>query len=277
VENSAEKLVLRVDGQNKTYAPSDLPPAVALVLAQKWLDKDAAETRLAIGAFQAMDRRADRTQAMAHFEAAATLGRQDAASQLIAELGALPPPVSKHPPAANATATTGPSGRAPLPSVAAQTKAKAEVRALFKDEHLAAADDGAKLALAEKLLARAAAEDDLPLRHALLGQSQLLAALAGDFDQAFAVIDKLDASFVIDPLDAKIDLLFEALKSVESPESNGKLASAALLVSDLAVLEDKSDQALRAVRIAGAAARKSRDAELVKQCADREKDLKSQR
>jgi hypothetical protein len=57
---SAGRLILRVEGQNKRYTLFDMPPKVAMVLAERVLRKGAPENEAFIGAFLAMDGRGDR-------------------------------------------------------------------------------------------------------------------------------------------------------------------------------------------------------------------------
>lgn len=57
---SAGRLVLRVEGQNKRYTLFDMPPKVAIVMAEQVLRKGAPQNETFIGAFLAMDGRGDR-------------------------------------------------------------------------------------------------------------------------------------------------------------------------------------------------------------------------
>lgn len=57
---AAGRLVLRVEGQSKRYTLFDMPPKVALTLAEQVLRKGAPQNETFIGAFLAMDGRGDR-------------------------------------------------------------------------------------------------------------------------------------------------------------------------------------------------------------------------
>jgi hypothetical protein len=66
----AGKLVLRSEGQNKRYTLFEMPPRVALTLAQRVLKKGAPQNEVFIGTFLAIDARGDRKLAGEAFERA---------------------------------------------------------------------------------------------------------------------------------------------------------------------------------------------------------------
>jgi hypothetical protein len=67
---AAGKLVLRTEGQNKRYTLFEMPPRVALTLAERVLKKGAPENEAYIGTFLAIDARGDRKLAREAFERA---------------------------------------------------------------------------------------------------------------------------------------------------------------------------------------------------------------
>ncbi len=74
VEYADGQLVLRVAGQNKTYAAKDMPPKLALTLAQLTLKEDAAQNKVFFGAFLALDAKGDRKLARQYWDEAAAGG-----------------------------------------------------------------------------------------------------------------------------------------------------------------------------------------------------------
>ena len=74
VEYANERLVLRVAGQNKAYTQKDMPPKLALTLAQLVLKENAAENKVFFGAFLALDAKGDRKLARQYWDEAAAAG-----------------------------------------------------------------------------------------------------------------------------------------------------------------------------------------------------------
>jgi hypothetical protein len=275
VEVQSETIVLRVQGQNKTYEIKSLPPAIAYALAESWLRKDDAVTNMVLGTYHAMQPRGDRTKARELWQAAARSGARAAAEQLLPELDVpLPVPADVMPAVADAE-KPGADGRFRLPGATDQSQARSEVRQMFEADYAESKDVAAKGELAAKLLQRAIAPGDTPaVRYILLLEAGKLAAEAGDFLRMAAALDKLGEQYPVDTMALKADTLFEASKTTEGKEANQALASAALGICDEAVLSDSIDAALKIARTALAAARKSGDAELVKQCQAREKEVR---
>lgn len=56
VEAFPEKIILRVAGQNKTYALKDLPGGIAVAIADKWLDESDPASRVVKGAYAAVNK-----------------------------------------------------------------------------------------------------------------------------------------------------------------------------------------------------------------------------
>jgi hypothetical protein len=70
VEVGGGKLILRVAGQNREYTQKNMPPKVALTLAQRALRADAPENKVFVGAFLAVDGKGDRKLAREAWEEA---------------------------------------------------------------------------------------------------------------------------------------------------------------------------------------------------------------
>jgi hypothetical protein len=266
VDKDAEKLILRVDGENRTYARDDLPIGVAIGLAEAWFNQDDPASKIFLGSIHLVHPKGDRDKARALWQQAAVAGKEREVELLLPEL--------EVPLRQAAAMTDAPDSRLP-PKATELADAKTEVRQMFEADLMEATEDAAKTAVAEKMLRRAEEGGDrAAIRFALLSEAAHLAALGGDFDQMSAAIGRQAELFEIDAIDARSDVLFDAAKSINGAEVNQALARAALLVYDEAVLMEQFDQAARLARIALGAARKSADGELIKECSAREKEAR---
>lgn len=275
VEVQAESIVLRVQGQNKAYPIAELPAAIAYALAESWLRKEDAATKIILGTYQAMQPRGDRAKARELWQAAASEGARIAAEQLLPELNVPLPTDAGGMPAVVEGSKPGADGRFPLPGATAQSQARAEVRQMFEADFAEAKDAATKAPLAAKLIKRAQEPSDAPaMRYIMLQEAGKLAAEAGDFDSMNAALDQLGEHYKVDVLTLKADTMFDASKSGDGEEFNKALATAGLTLCDEAVLSDKVDAALKIARTAHTAAKKSGDPNLVKQCAAREKEVR---
>lgn len=273
VEVQPESIVLRIEGQNKTFSIAGLPPALAYALAESWLRKEDAATKIILGTFQAMQPRGDRLKARDLWQAAALEGAKIVAEQLLPELNVPLPADAGGMPVADAK--PGDDGRFVMPGASDQAKARAEMRQMFEADYAEAKDGTTKAALAAKLLKRAQEPSEASaMRFVLLQEAGKLAAEGGDFDGMIAAADSLSEHYKLEAIVLKADTLFDASRSVEGKDANKALATAGLTLCDEAVLLDKADVALKIARTASAAAKKSGDAELIKQCAAREREVR---
>src|SRR5436309_2877970 len=91
-----------------------------------------------------------------------------------------------------------------IPDEAAQTKADALVKQLFKGEY-ANNDPAARRALAKKLLQQARDEKTDPApRFVLFREARNLAASCGDIATALQAVDQMNRVFAIDPVSYKL-------------------------------------------------------------------------
>jgi hypothetical protein len=126
--------------------------------------------------------------------------------------------------------------RLPVPSAAALTAAEKDVRELFEHEYKVLTAEGRR-SLALAMLKEADApdvKDDPAARFALLRAARDASLDAGDFHLARAAVDSTIASFDIDPLNSRFEMLngafaifFKDVKSLGSEDAAG-VASLAL-------------------------------------------------
>lgn len=281
VEAEGDSFMLRIDGKNTERfqvaslpAVASLPPEIAYALAENWLSKDAAPTKIILGTYQAMHPRGDRALARTLWQAAAVEGAKIVAEQLLPELSVSLPTAAGMPTLAEDD-KPGADGRLPLPRATAQSQARTEVRQLFEADFAQAKDAAQKRPLVAKLLERAEGpRDTAAVRYILLLEAGKLAAEAGDFDRMAAALDKLGEHYAADAIALKANALFEASKTSEGKEINQALAKAALGFCDEAVLSDNIEAATKIAGAARAAALKSGDAEILKQCTLRQKEVR---
>jgi hypothetical protein len=264
VEIDSEKLILRVDGENRTYARDDLPIGVAIGLAEAWFNRDDPASKIFLGSIHLAHPKGDRDKARQLWQEAAQQGKQKEVELVMPELEVLPPQVAAMPQDDSLNRK---------PKASELSAALAEVRQMFQADLDEAASAAAKASVAQKMFQRADQGGDAPaVRFALLSEAATLAAQGSDFDQVSAAIARQAELFTVDAIDARSDVLFEAAKVLEGAEPNESLARAALAAYDEAVLLEQFDQASKLVRIALSAARKSGNGELIKDCSAREKE-----
>ena len=271
VERDDEKLVLRSEGQSKTYFINDLPEDLAFGLADSWFSQNDPTSKLLLGSFYVFDPRGNRDKARALWQQASAEGKRDEVALLMPELDM---PLVK-----GMDLEPGPTrtadGKLSLPGAAAQTKARGEVKQMYSADLAKATAAEQKAAVAQKMLARAEEPDTNDVqRYILLDEAISLLTKTADFDALIAAVEKQAERFAIDSLDARADALAEAAKTAQGGETNQALARKALDVSDEAVILEKVTHADRLVKIALNSARKGGNAELLKECSAREKDIR---
>jgi hypothetical protein len=267
VDKDAEKLVLRVNGENRTYARDDLPIGVAIGLAEAWFDAADPASKIFLGSIHVVHPKGDRDKARQLWQEAAQGGKGQEVALVLPEL-------DKPFPGSAAPAESEMASRLP-PKPAELSAAKTEVRQMFEADLADASEEAAKVAVAEKMLRRAdEGSDTAAIRFTLLSEAARLAAQGGDFEQMSAALARQAELFEIDAVDVKSDVLFDASKSTEGADGNQALARTALAAYDEAVLLEQFDQASKLARIALTSARKGGDSELIKECSAREKEAR---
>jgi hypothetical protein len=167
--------------------------------------------------------------------------------------------------------------RAEAPDVREQARAAREAREVFQKEY-AATGAGARRALARKLLAQGVeTANDPAARFVLFREARDLAAGAGDAAVACRAIELLDRYFAIDELAMTRETLARAAGARQGQGMGrgwGAIAFAANSAVRRAVMADDYETALRLLELAGNAARKSQDAELIRQAQERGREAR---
>jgi hypothetical protein len=149
-----------------------------------------------------------------------------------------------------------------LPDEAAQHKALALIRQLFREEY-ARPDPADRAALAQKLLEQAMeTRDDQAARFALLLEARDLAARAARPLLAMAAIDEIGRNWTFDAVASKAAALTDAARAADATSAEA-VARCALTVMDAAITCDHVEATAIAASAAELAAGKSRRLALV--------------
>jgi len=189
-------------------------------------------------------------------------------------------------PASPSTASTAPApaptvkpsvakdSRLPIPEEAARLKAEQRLQDLLKTDLAQAKLPEQKSVLAERLLKQAdSTPNDPAAKYATLEESLRLAIDIGDAAVLQEAIDALAATYVVDAPETWADALETTTKKPHVPPINRSLAEAALGQMDQSMAHDRYELAVRFQATALAAARRARDAPLLKSVVERGKSL----
>lgn len=170
------------------------------------------------------------------------------------------------------------AAKLPVPERARQSEIESRIRAIFQKEFAEANSADRKVALAAKLAEQAKQTGDDPeARFVLMRLACEMAAEGGEVRSALAIADRMAEQYEVKRLSVKSYLLGKAVDSLPSgPEASaavGQLVDTAKALADEAVSDDDFEAAVRLVRLAMQAARKSRDNELIRELTSRSREI----
>ncbi len=250
VDSDANGITLHTPGKNHEFTLKNMPAALAMVLAQRWFDQSAT-TKVFLGAFQAVDPQGDREEARRLWEAATAGGAPaDDLIPLLSGMAALPNPAK------------GPAAESL--NERQQALALKQLKTNFQADYKAAKTPELKAELGRKLFDLATDNENPAERFALLREALDLAAAGGNVMLIVEAADQLAGSIRLDPLDLKADSLARAAGATNNPIAAREIAHAALGLLDAALQEKRAKPAGKLSQAAVNAARKAKDAELVK-------------
>jgi hypothetical protein len=159
--------------------------------------------------------------------------------------------------------------QAPVPTQAAQARARKLIDELYGEDYARAAKDlGVMAGLARTLLLEGRETTDYPAgRYVLYREARDLAAKAGDAPTALQAVEEMARDFLLRPTDvlrAKVAALDLASKSPALSEGHQSVVDASLLMLDDALAADDYDIAADLVKTAEAAGRKLKAVSLVR-------------
>ena len=258
-------LVVRTGGLQTSYSIGEMPAEVVGALAERKLPAVAA-SNLARAAFLAMDPQGDPRRAKALCDEGAKQGLP--VDALLAELKPLLP--GSQPAAA-------PRGKLAIPDAAAQEKALAEVKELFKTDYARALKPGEKAdvaaslkaALAATLLRRGSETADNPaVRYVLLAEARELAVAAGDAAVARRASGEMAKHHDVDPLEETSRAVIAAAGRAMPAQVRRSLAAAAVKLAEEALSRDRYDLAAELTKAGYHLATKGLDLAVARQASD---------
>jgi hypothetical protein len=255
VETGPERLSLFDEGSRRDYTLATLPFKAALFIAAVGANENLPEVKRAIGAFQLVDPEGDVKTARRLWNSAAAGGQSVDELLPLVEDGAMA------------------IRRDPVPDAPQLEGAVARATARFATALDAARAPAQQSELAGRLLL-ASRDCESPLdQYALLVRAGDLAALAVDARVTLQVVDEMGRWFELDAL-AKKSTALALLVSRNPGTTRAKvIARRALELADAAVADQRVEAAKTLADTALAAARKSRDSELVQSVNDRRREI----
>jgi hypothetical protein len=161
----------------------------------------------------------------------------------------------------------------PVPNVATLEKASRIVKQLFKDEIDTAKVPAAKLDLARGLLQKGIETQGDPAgQYVLLRMARDFAVAALDPGLAVQADDATAKAFQVDGLSLKLETLMTVSKSSLPPSQGIALVETTIAVAEEAIAADSYDIAKQTLALGLAAAKKTRDTDLIRNLVSRGKE-----
>ncbi len=262
VEADRKQLTVKAAGRIRTWPVERLPMSIIMALVDQTFGKDP-DTKTIVGTFLAVDAKGDR-------ELARRLWQEAAAGGVSVELLM---PLLDMTPAGGSSANLDPP-----PDKAQIRKALRTVREKFKQSYTQASDKAARLELARELLARAkTVSDDPAVRFVMLSEARDMAATLGEPALALEAVGRMADFYSIDLLQEKATALEKSARRARGAEAQFEIARGLLLLFQQAVEAERLDVAAKLVKKALAAARKTRDPQLIEQAVEAGRRVQSLR
>jgi hypothetical protein len=244
--STADTLIVK-DGKWETrYTVSNLPAALALVIAERKLP-DVPSSKLSKAAFMTFDPRGDRKLARQWCDEATRDGLPTTA--LMAELGA-GGGEAKPAPTSRSQEEKG-TARQAIPAPADQAKALAEVRKIHRDDFEEAVDRVKRKSLAKSLFKEGVdTKDDPVVRFVLLNQARDLAVAAGDPDLLRKALDETAKHYDVNPQQQLISILLDVAESRVASGGKKELSRGAVDLAEELIDSDNYEDALKLARAA---------------------------
>jgi len=182
-------------------------------------------------------------------------------------------------PVAAAEPKPAPARRLPVPDQAAQQKTQADVAEIFRNDLAAAKTPEKKAAVAQSLHRQAQSSGDDPnARFVLLKMACDLAAEGGDVAHAMELVGAMEQSFQVNAVQVEGYVLKKMTDSMPTGPNAAavgqQIADAAVACADKCVSQDNYDGATGFVDLAMAAARKTKDPDLIQPLMSRDREIK---
>ncbi len=253
VESSEEKIIYRAGGQRFEKAPRELQIGLAMKIAEKEMDPDAADTRIirgAVFAIQAVEDPVRGEKAQELWEEAKLIGGDT--DNLILFLSDQYDLISSF------------ITKSKLPNEEEATAAEEE----FKNQYdaqmkLASRNTKAAGTFAQTLLTKVAGIDDAGDRHAIFQAAIFYAGKSGDVELTMQALSDMNKWFTISLEEETFSALEKMNKNRLKPEQKREITRTAFEYMDRAKQATNTDLELQFAELALAAARGARDPKLV--------------
>lgn len=256
IEVGPDRVALFIEGSRRDYTIATMPAKVALFFARSAADEDNPRSAVFFGAFYAVE--GDRGRARAMWQAA---GAADVPVDDLLPLVAGAPLAAK---------------RQAVPDADALAAARQVLQERFAEAIVAARAPAQRAQLAAGLLASAQGAGNAAEKFAALEQARDWAVAGSDPATALAALDALGQSFDVDVLEPKAKALGASIAGRVSLESAADAAAAAIALSAEAQRAGRAELASSLADTAYAAARKSRDSDLVKRAYQRRSEAQAE-
>lgn len=158
--------------------------------------------------------------------------------------------------------TEAPTPKAPVPSTDAQEEILATVKEVYGEEYKKATTADQRIALAKKLVQKAAeSKTDRAAHFVLLRLARDVAATAGDADTAIRAVEEIAATYEVDAYPMLVEAVTKTARAANSTAQRTAIVEYSLDLVDEALQADDFDDARSLIELALTAARK--DAEKI--------------
>ncbi|MCC9609218.1 hypothetical protein LOC68_06330 [Blastopirellula sp. JC732] len=251
VENRADYLVLRLNGENKRYTLSDMPAGLAMHFATEHMTADEGEAKTIRGSFLFVspDGGADRADAM--WTEAKLAG---------ADLGDLPQIISDNYDLADDLLV-----QVPVPADDTLMEATTTFQGKWAASFSSAKRASDHILLAKKLLDEGKSiEGDPELQFVTFRYALAEAAKGGELPLCNEIVIAWAKRFTIDPLEWDLKS-FQLAAASESSQQQERVAQYALTLAPRLAKAGRHDEAVAVAKTAETAAKKARNKELIDQ------------
>ncbi|UUO05173.1 hypothetical protein M4951_17515 [Blastopirellula sp. J2-11] len=259
VENRADYLVIRVNGENRRYTLAELPAGLAMHFATERLTEDDAQSKLIRGCYLLVAPEGGVDRAVAMWDEAKLAG---------ADVGDLPLVATDNYDLADDLLV-----QVDVPSDASLTDATAKFQAKWASSFANAKRSSDHTALAKKLLSEGKSiGDDAQLQFVTFRYALAEAAKGGELPLCNEIVLDWAKRFSIDPLEWDLKS-FQLAAASEGSLQQERVAKYALTLAPRLLKAGRRDEAVSVAKTAEIAAKKVRDKGLVEQVEQLQKSL----
>jgi hypothetical protein len=162
----------------------------------------------------------------------------------------------------------------PPPDAAALKEPLKVINEVYQQDWTSAKTADQRAAVSKKLIDAAKDEKDVVAHFALLSKANDFAIEAGDIDTSAAVIDQMDAMYLIDALKMRADGIRSIAATVRPAEQQQKVVTVATEIGGKAVIADRYDIARSMAEVALSSARYASDADMQREAVTKMREVR---